>query len=580
MHRTLLKPGKATVVVLCLLAIAAYATLMRCLHLLNPDHYYILSPDSYFFHWEASRLLSGQDIPTTWHSGLTYPLAYTAKIIGFISGMTPMEALTLAGKILPPALGIVSVVVMYLAASRMYNWRVGLGAAFSWAILLYAYFPQVAGYLDRDGLSMLLLMVGVFLFYFSRRWHFRVMGKDMGWVMGALLVMTIEGLLVLEWLWLGAVLLLGVLVGYVILEVFVDLLPYLARALTGGKEPAYSARQFLTRAIGAVRRSSWRPLLLVVGVSAVIGMVNPGFPYMYHWAVTIMRDMFNSTAEISELQPLTPEDLYRQGLLIVPLLVGLYVVVTRHRKADLLCFGWLVSLSTLGLAAVRLFMYAAPAECVICGIGLASIFDFESASKSPFFSSVLGALPSRRSMKMCGAVLLLVPLLLGSPYVAYYGGSGAGVNTDWQAALSYLKHDTPEDSVIMSWWDYGYWILDMAERRPVVDNGYYGWDQQRLEDVGLAYCTTDPSEAARVMQKYQNSGGEYHPVYLVFSRGEGTMTLIARYGLGDNGIAPKDLKRSLYYQSLYGSFQSAGGLKRVYPSSEVEDPQVVILALE
>jgi hypothetical protein len=185
-------------------------------------------------------------------------------------------------------------------------------------------------------------------------------------------------------------------------------------------------------------------------------------------------------------------------------------------------------------------------------------------------------------MKMCVAAPLLVVLLLVSTYSAYYYGSDDRVaaNTDWEAALAYLKHDTPEDSVVMSWWDYGYWILDMADRRPVVDNGYYGWDQQRLEDVGLAYCTTDPSEAARVMQKYQSSGGGYHPVYLVFSRVEGKMFPIPRYGLGDNGIVPNDLKESLYYRSLQGTFQSGGGLKRVYPSADVKAPQVVILALE
>jgi uncharacterized membrane protein len=45
----------------------------------------------------------------------------------------------------------------------------------------------------------------------------------------------------------------------------------------------------------------------------------------------------------------------------------------------------------------------------------------------------------------------------------------------------------------------------------LVDNGYYGWDSERLRDVGLAYSTADPAEAAQAMKKW---GADY----LVFSK--------------------------------------------------------------
>jgi asparagine N-glycosylation enzyme membrane subunit Stt3 len=315
-------------------------------------------------------------------------------------------------------------------------------------------------------------------------------------------------------------------------------------------------------------------------------MVNPGVDFMYSWARSTLRDLFGGTAQVAELQGLTANDLLQYGLLTVPLLVGLYYVMTKHKRRDVLCFSWLFSLFVLGLFAKRMFLYATPAACVICGIGLASMLDCESSSRNP---TVLGSggstvvLPSGRFMKMSVAFPFLLILLLVSPYAAYNIGSGdrLAANRDWQAALSYLKDDTPDDSVVISWWDYGYWILDMAERKPLVDNG--SWDEPRLEDIGLAYCTTDPSEAAMVMQKYEDFGGGHHPVYLVFSRVEGTLFAIPRYGLGEareNDLVPNDLKDSLYYRSLHGTFRSGGGLKRVYPSVDVEQPQVVILALE
>ena len=577
MHRVPLKPGERGLVLLWLLAIAAYATLIRCLHLLDTDHYYIVSPDSYFFHWQAERALSGQDLAYSWHAGLTYPLAYTARVISLVAGMAPPEALTLAGKILPPTLGVVSVVLMYLAASRMYNWRVGLGAAFAWSVYADAWFGQVAGYLDRDGLTVLLLMAGVFLFHFSRRWHLRVMGKDIGWVAGALVVMGIEGLLTLEWVWVGAVLLLTVLLSYVILEALFNFLPYLLSVWNGRDGGSQATRRLLRGAVASFSRSNWRPLGLVLGVNVAIGLYYPGLSGILDTTAYYM----GGTVAVAELVPMTTNDLLRPGLLIVPLLVGLYIGVTRHRKADLLCLGWFLSLVGLALFSSRILLLAAPATCLIAGVGLAWFLDLKSASKSP---TVLGrgtqvmALPSGYVMKVCGTVLLLAMLLLISPRVArnFLSDRGAA-DQDWQAALSYMKHETPEDSVVMSWWDYGYWILDLGDRRSVVDNGLAGWDEERLDDIGLAYCTADPAVAAEVMRRY-GAG------YLVFSRVEGTLLEIPQRGLddgrGDDKVTLDDLKESLYYQSLNGGFQSGGGLKRVYPAPGEESPGVVILALD
>jgi dolichyl-diphosphooligosaccharide--protein glycosyltransferase len=37
-------------------------------------------------------------------------------------------------------------------------------------------------------------------------------------------------------------------------------------------------------------------------------------------------------------------------------------------------------------------------------------------------------------------------------------------------ALEWIKFNTPENAVIASWWDYGYWIQTMAERASLADN--------------------------------------------------------------------------------------------------------------
>ena len=41
---------------------------------------------------------------------------------------------------------------------------------------------------------------------------------------------------------------------------------------------------------------------------------------------------------------------------------------------------------------------------------------------------------------------------------------------DWLVAMSWIKENTPEDAIIASWWDYGYWITTLSERTTLADN--------------------------------------------------------------------------------------------------------------
>jgi dolichyl-diphosphooligosaccharide--protein glycosyltransferase len=50
------------------------------------------------------------------------------------------------------------------------------------------------------------------------------------------------------------------------------------------------------------------------------------------------------------------------------------------------------------------------------------------------------------------------------------GPQGRVIFDDYREAYSWLKHNTPENSKILSWWDYGYQIAGMAQRTTIVDN--------------------------------------------------------------------------------------------------------------
>jgi len=79
-------------------------------------------------------------------------------------------------------------------------------------------------------------------------------------------------------------------------------------------------------------------------------------------------------------------------------------------------------------------------------------------------------------------ILLMVPMVyperlnwsnnnVGIPISLLHSGSKFDLSTnDWPDAMRWVKENTPKDAVIAAWWDYGYWISTLGERKTLADN--------------------------------------------------------------------------------------------------------------
>jgi len=162
---------------------------------------------------------------------------------------------------------------------------------------------------------------------------------------------------------------------------------------------------------------------------------------------------------------------------------------------------------------VRLGLIFSPFSCSLSAVGgqrlIAGVFP-ESVEVAPA--------DMRRVKKRTGALGfswvalsgLLVAGLLAPSVVSGLAHAGSPVTIsgatlpfavswpDWPETLAWMRENTPPGSVVMSWWDYGYWITTLGDRPTIIDNATINTTQVAL--VGKAFISNE-SVALPIMKR-------------------------------------------------------------------------------
>ena len=68
--------------------------------------------------------------------------------------------------------------------------------------------------------------------------------------------------------------------------------------------------------------------------------------------------------------------------------------------------------------------------------------------------------------------------------------------------MQWLRENTPKDAVIASWWDYGYWIGTLGERKTLADNAtVLDW---QIRKIAATYMST-PEDAWQILMSGANT---------------------------------------------------------------------------
>lgn len=113
------------------------------------------------------------------------------------------------------------------------------------------------------------------------------------------------------------------------------------------------------------------------------------------------------------------------------------------------------------------------------------------------------------------------------------GGTGFRVKTnDWINALNWMSTNTSSNSVITSWWDYGYWITTLGNRTSLADNATI--NQTRIATIAKMFM----DQTDNGLKIAQDLKSDYIVVYIVGQRFSG-INGSELYVLGNGGDESK-----------------------------------------
>jgi dolichyl-diphosphooligosaccharide---protein glycosyltransferase len=194
------------------------------------------------------------------------------------------------------------------------------------------------------------------------------------------------------------------------------------------------------------------------------------------------------------------ESFYFHSIFMIFAALGIWLIlnkkisITNDTKAFVLIIG--ITGVYVSSAFVRLELFASLSVIILASVGLSILT--KQIFKTQFFGK------KNYIFKIVYVVIIVSLFMIPLTYpvngnwisiVDYAptimtGGTGYPASNDWLEALEWMKSNTPENSIILSWWDYGYWIQTLGERTTLIDNSTLNdWRIKQIANILLSVPT-------------------------------------------------------------------------------------------
>lgn len=267
------------------------------------------------------------------------------------------------------------------------------------------------------------------------------------------------------------------------------------------------------------------------------------------------------------------QSFFMNSILMIFAGLGIWLIFSKKNnttsliKNDTMIFVLIIGLIGVYVSSafVRLELFSSISIIILSSIGL-SILIKEIFNNSQSFGKRINLV--RISCLAAIVILLVIPVALpvngnwvntvNTPPTILNGGSSFMMATDdWKESLEWLKANTPKDSVVAAWWDYGYWITTLSERTTLADNATI--DAIQIQKIAKIFLSS-PDDAWNMLH---DMDVDYVVVFVVGQRLAVDNDGQALYVLGGGGdeskkqwfirIADESLNKFIYSDGMSGT---------------------------
>ena len=276
----------------------------------------------------------------------------------------------------------------------------------------------------------------------------------------------------------------------------------------------------------------WGLIPLAITI-AVITWVSPGLiPFgigdrLQSVINPLFRNQIQLVASVAEHMPTAWSAFYFDILIPMLLLpLGVYFCFRRYNAADIFLLTFTLLLFYFTGSMVRIMLAFAPAAALMGAYGLTNvlkIFGSIHGKRTVGISRKRTKLLKRKrtlGKKEIYSVYLIVGFLCFVQInhaidISIQMAPGqivpGGVLHDWEESLTWMKSNLPGDTVVVSWWDYGYWLTPIGNMTTVNDNANINFTRNGL--VGMSLMQTNEIYSAKILRLLQ---ADYVLVYFGF----------------------------------------------------------------
>ena len=208
------------------------------------------------------------------------------------------------------------------------------------------------------------------------------------------------------------------------------------------------------------------------------------------------------------------ESFFFHSVLMIFASIGIWFILSRNKfenklfmQNDMKIFVLIIGLTGVYVSSafIRLEVFASISLIILSAIGLSILTKEIFKINYPGNKKYLFKIP----FIIIIVIIFMIPLsypaqanwlnVLDVPQTILNGGTSHPPSNNWLETLEWIKLNTPENAIIASWWDYGYWITTLSERTTLVDNATIStWQIEKIAKIFLS----NPDEGWKMLKDW------------------------------------------------------------------------------